>query len=90
MSDNLADRIAGMTEAELVTRNSASMKRLEAIWDEVAQRMDVQAGDDRCGPMAQGMAEAERIRAQLTDLHRRMDQFAAVHGNVPIARSGER
>lgn len=86
----MTDTIQTATEAELVKRNSASMKRLEGIWDEVARRMDERAGDDRCGAMAQGMAEAERIRAQLTDLHRRMDVFAAQYGDVPIARSGER
>lgn len=82
--------IQSMSEAELVKRNSTAMKRLEAIWDEVARRMDERAGNDRCGTDACGMAEAERIRAGLTDLHRQMDIFAAVHGNVPIARSGER
>lgn len=78
------------SEDELVKRNSAAMKRLEAIWDEVICRADEQSGDDRLGDMAFASAEAEEIRAALTILHRQMDRFAAKYGNVPIARTGER
>lgn len=88
MTDKMTDRVAGMTEAEMVKMNSGSMKRLEAIWDEVAKRMD-ERSDGLC-ESSHAMAEAEEIRAMLTIVHRRMDRFAATHGNVPIARSGER
>lgn len=88
MSDS--NRLGGMSEEELVKRNSGAMKRLEAIWDEVARRSDARAGDDRLCGMAHASAEAEKIRASLTILHRQMDQFAATYGNVPIARTGER
>lgn len=86
----MSEKLAAMTEAELVTRNSAAMKRLEKIWDEVARRADDQAGDDRLCAMAHAVAEAEEIRAMLTILHRKMDRYAATYGNVPIARTGER
>lgn len=86
----MINKIETASEADLVKWNSAAMKRLERIWDEVASRMDARAGDDRCGSDACGMAEAERVRANLTDLHRQMDIFGAQYGGVPIARSGER
>ena len=83
-------KFSDASEQEMVTRNSASMKRLEAIWDEVARRMDSRMDDTGTCKNAHGLAEAEKIRANLTILHREMDQFAATYGNVPIARSGER
>jgi len=78
------------SEPEMVKRNSASMKRLEAIWGEVIRRMDSRMDDSGTCPNAHGLCDAEDIRASLTILHRKMDKFAATHGNVPIARSGER
>lgn len=81
-------KFSDMPEPEMVKRNSASMKRVEGIWDEVVRRMDSRM-DGLC-PNSHGAAEAEEIRASLTILHRRMDRFAATYGNVPIARSGER
>lgn len=87
MSDS---KFVDVSEPEMVKRNSASMKRLEAIWDEVARRMDSRMDDTGLCKNAHGLADAEKIRASLTILHRDMDQFAATYGGVPIASSGER
>ena len=83
-------KLAEMSEADLVKRNSGAMQRLERIWGEVVKRADAKTEGRGCTPFHFATAEAEMIRAKLTILHREMDVFAAKYGDVPIARSGER
>lgn len=86
----MSEKMAAMSEAEMVKLNSGAMKRLERIWDEVVSRMGEKMADDGLCAYSHGAAEAEKLRARLTILHREMDQFAATYGNVAIARTGER
>lgn len=86
----LRDRVRDMTEEQMVRQHQIAMAWHHAIWDEVSERLDKLAGDDRTGRHAQGAAEARMIRDSGHVAHHQADKFAAVYGMVNVARSGER
>ena len=91
MTDNKsrADKIAGMSEPQLVRLHSKNLMEVEAVVDEAIRRLEARAEKDRSGTDAQALAELRALKCDLMAYHNRMDAFAARMSGTPVARTGE-
>ena len=84
-----ADKIAAMSEAQLVRLHSANLMEVEAVVDEAITRLDARASKARNDTDAQALAELRALKCDLMAYHNRMDAFAARMSGTPVARTGE-
>lgn len=85
-----AEKIAEMSEPQLVRLHSKNLREVEAVVDEGIRRLEARAEGDRTGVNAQNLAELRALKCDLMAYHNRMDAIAARISGTPVARSGER
>jgi hypothetical protein len=85
-----AEKIAEMSEPQLIRLHSKNMREIEAVLDEAIRRLDARQSEQRTGQAAQDLAELRALKCDLMAYHNRMDAFAVRLSNAPVARSGER
>lgn len=92
MADNKsrADKIADMSEPQLIRLHSKNLREVEAVVDEAIRRLESRLDKDRSNDDAQALAELRANKCDLMAYHNRMDAFAARLSGAPVARSGER
>ncbi len=87
---DIEEKVANASEAELVAMNTRAMKHLHAVWAEATKRLDDRAGDSRLCDAAIASGGSREIECLLHMLHAKMDTFAAVQGDIPMPRAGDR
>ena len=92
MTDNQsrADKIAEMSEPQLIRLHSKNLREVEAVVDEAVRRLEARLDKDRSNDDAQALAELRALKCDLMSYHNRMDAFAARLSGASVARSGER
>lgn len=84
-----ADKIAGMSDEQMLRLHSKNLREIEAIVDEQIRRLDKAAGNDRQGDFARFTALARVLRGQLISYHSGQDALMVEVNGTPVPKTGE-